>query len=62
MIMLRIESDQKADALYIHFSNKPVKYTKEITQDIAVDFAEDGTPVGMDFQRFSELIFGISGV
>jgi uncharacterized protein YuzE len=54
--MLRIESDQKADALYIHFSDKPVKSTKEITPDIAMDFAEDGTPVGIDFQRFSELV------
>ena len=53
--MLRIESDQKADALYIHLSEKPVKSTKELTPDIVVDLAEDGSPVGIDIQRFSEL-------
>lgn len=53
--MLRIESDQKADALYIHLSEKDVKSTKELTSHIVVDYAEDGTPVGIDIQRFSEL-------
>ena len=53
--MLRIESDPKADALYIHLSNKPVKSTRELTSDIALDIAEDGTPAGLDIQRFSEL-------
>ena len=58
--MLRIESDQKADALYIHFSDKPVKSTKELTPDIVMDIAEDGTPVGLDIQRFSELAVDVA--
>ena len=53
--MLRIESDQKADALYIHLSAKAVKSTKELTPDIVVDLAEDGSLVGIDIQRFNEL-------
>ena len=48
--------DTIADAVYICLSNKPIKYTKEITPDILMDMAEDETPVGIDIQRWSELI------
>ena len=60
MKVLQIESDPSADALYIYLSNKAVAYTRELDQDIAIDFAEDGTPVGIDIQRVSERLLEAS--
>ena len=53
-MMLHIEHSQKADALYIHFSEKEVFTTKEMGHDISVDIANDGSLVGIDVQCVSQ--------
>ena len=52
--MLHIEHSQKADALYIHFSEKEVFTTKAVSNDISFDIAKDGTLVGIDVQCVSQ--------
>lgn len=58
--MLWIDYSPKADAMYLHFSDQPVIETKEITPDLVVDLAADGTLVGIDVQRVSELLEEVS--
>ena len=51
--ILRIETDAKADALYICLSDQRVAYSEELTDDVVADFASDKSIVGFDIQRAS---------
>ena len=51
--MFKIETDPKADAVYIQIKDSPAAYAKEITHDIVADYSEDGELIGLDLQRFS---------
>jgi uncharacterized protein YuzE len=42
------EIDWDANAAYIHLSDKPFAYGKELDAERRIDFAEDGTPVGVE--------------
>ena len=59
--MLQIESDTQADAIYIKIYDKSVAYTEELDANRNVDYAEDGTPVGIDLLGVSE-VFNVSGL
>ena len=52
--MLRISTDPEADAIYIQLRALPVSYTKELDDNRYIDYAEDGTPVGIDLLGVSE--------
>jgi uncharacterized protein YuzE len=50
---MRTSYDQSTDSLYIELRPLPSRRTVEIEEDIMVDFAEDGSPVGYDIQHAS---------
>ena len=52
---MRIIMDKQADAMYIMFSGKRAVRADELTPDIIVDYAKDGSVVGLDVQRMSLL-------
>ena len=53
--MFKMEADPEADAVYIQIKDSKVAYSKEITDDIIVDYTEDGEVVGYDLQQFSQM-------
>ena len=53
--MFQIEADPEADAVYIHISESPVAYTKEIDEDIVADYSADGVLVGVEYMQFSKM-------
>ena len=50
---MNIDFDEMIDALYIKLSDKLIETSQEVTPDIIVDLAEDGTAVGLDIQHVS---------
>ena len=46
--------DQEADAIYITFSDKPVASTKALDDMRVIDYAADGSPVGIELLCVSE--------
>jgi uncharacterized protein YuzE len=46
---MKITFDKKADAAYIKLNNKSsYQNSKKITEDVLVDYAKDGTVVGIE--------------
>ena len=43
-----IDHARVAYALYIRFSDKPYAYGEDIDRERRVDYAEDGTPIGVE--------------
>ena len=54
--MLRTEYDQRADAVYAYLSDQPYAFGKDLDDARRVDYAADGTPIGV------ELLFVSKGV
>jgi len=53
--MLQIESDIKADAIYIQLMDEPIGYTKELDDNRLIDYSMNpGKPVGIDLLAVSE--------
>lgn len=53
--MLRVESDPKADAVYIQLSDEPIGYTEELDDNRLIDCTlNPGKPVGVDLLAVSE--------
>ena len=53
--MLQIESDIKADAIYIQLLDEPIGYTKELDDNRLIDYSMNpGKPVGIDLLAVSE--------
>jgi hypothetical protein len=54
---MKLTHSPRADALYVELSNRPVAYTENLSRDgyyeRGVDYAEDGTPVGVEFLNVS---------
>ena len=46
--------DQEADAIYITFSDKPVASTKALDDMRVIDYAADGSAVGIELLCVSE--------
>jgi len=46
--------DQEADAIYITFSDKPVASTRALDDMRVIDYAADGSPVGIELLCVSE--------
>lgn len=52
--MLRSEYDPQADALYVHLSDRPYAFGEDLDYARRVDYAEDGTPVGVELLYVSQ--------
>jgi uncharacterized protein YuzE len=50
---MKLSYDPNTDSLYIHLSNKYSVDSKEIAQGVVLDFADDGSLVGLDIQHAS---------
>ena len=48
-----VVSDTRSDGIYTQLVDKPVAYTKELDHDRIIDYAADGTPVGIDLLNAS---------
>ena len=46
--MLRVKSDPGADAVYIYLSDKLCVSGKDLDTERRIDYAEDGTPIGVE--------------
>ncbi len=45
---MKAEYDKRADAIYIYLSDAPYAYGKNLDHERRIDFAEDGTPIGVE--------------
>ncbi len=53
--MLRIETDPKADAIYIQFLDEPIGYSEELDDNRLIDLTlNPGKPVGVALLAVSE--------
>jgi len=43
-----MEYDKKADAIYIYLSDAPYAYGRNLDHERRIDFAEDGTLIGVE--------------
>lgn len=41
--------DEAADAVYVYFERRDVDRTDQLTDRVNVDYATDGTPIGVEF-------------
>ena len=46
--MIEYRHDEGADAVYIRISEKPYAYGEELDPERRVDYAADGSPVGIE--------------
>lgn len=53
---MRINYDKETDSLYIDLSKNPGVDSKVLSDDVVVDFGENGEPVGIDIQYASKKI------
>ena len=51
--IVRYEHDSEADALYVHLSEETYAYGEDLSPERRVDFAVDGTPVGVELTCLS---------
>ena len=54
MATITFTYDPAADAVYIRLARKPLAYTEEIDDQRHVDYAEDGTPIGIELLYVSD--------
>ena len=45
---LNVEHDPEADALYVRLGDKPYAYGEDFGDERRVDYAADGTPIGVE--------------
>ena len=46
--MMEFRHDEEADAIYIRLSDREYAYGEEIDAERRIDYAADGTPVGIE--------------
>ena len=51
---MKVKYDKEVDILYIQFSNNPVKESDEDKPGIVLDYAGDGTIVGIEIMDASK--------
>jgi len=54
IVMIVIQYDQKADALYIKFGGGRIVDSLEVNDGIIIDFGEDGSIIGIEIINFSK--------
>lgn len=50
---MRLAYDEKTDSLYIHLSERASADSDEVSEGVVLDYAADGTLVGIDIQHAS---------
>ncbi len=45
---MKVRYDQEIDVLYIRFKDESIVESDEVSSGIIIDFAKDGTPVGVE--------------
>ena len=50
---MKLNYDVATDSLYIHLSNTVATDSNEVTEGVVLDFAADGSLVGIDVQHAS---------
>jgi len=55
---MKIDHDTQADAMYIHLSNKPYAYGRDLDDWRRIDYSADNLPIGIELLNVSE---GING-
>jgi uncharacterized protein YuzE len=50
---MRLSYDEKTDSLYIHLSERTSADSDEVSDGVVLDYADDGTLVGIDIQHAS---------
>ena len=45
---MRLDYDREANAVYIHLADKPYAYGRDLDNERRVDYAVDGTPIGIE--------------
>ncbi len=43
-----VEHDRAADALYVRLSDRPYSHGRDLDAERRIDYASDGTPVGVE--------------
>ena len=51
---MRMTYDRKANAIYVYLSDKPYAYGKDLDDERRIDYAVDGTPMGLEFLCVSD--------
>ena len=51
---MELKYDRKADAIYIKLSNTPYAYGRDIDKERRIDYASDGTIIGVELLCVSE--------
>jgi len=51
---MKMEYDQKADAIYIYLSDAPYAYGKNLDHERRIDFDENGKPIGVELLCVSD--------
>jgi uncharacterized protein YuzE len=46
----------ETDTLYIELSDRPSVDSDEIAEDVVIDYAEDGRPVGFEIEHASKFL------
>ena len=52
---MKISYDKTTDSLYIHLSDRMGSDAQEVADGVVLDYAEDGTLVGIDVQHASQV-------
>ena len=50
---MKIDYDPGTDSLYIHLSDRPSVDSEEVTDNVVLDWDEEGSLVGIDVQHAS---------
>lgn len=50
---MKLHYDQETDSLYIDLSDSPSATSKEVSDDVVIDFGDAGQIVGFDIQHAS---------
>ncbi|MBL7125271.1 MAG: DUF2283 domain-containing protein [Dehalococcoidales bacterium] len=51
---MKMKYDREADALYVYLSDKPYAYGRDLDNERRIDYAADGTPIGIELLSVSK--------
>jgi uncharacterized protein YuzE len=51
---MQVEYDEGANAVYIRLNEKPYAYGEDLDLERRIDYAQDGSPIGVEFTCVDE--------
>jgi uncharacterized protein YuzE len=51
---MQVEYDEAANAVYIRLNEKPYAYGEDLDLERRIDYAQDGSPIGVEFTCVDE--------